>query len=118
MKDQKKEEAVAVEEEVTENSVNEIQLEMGGEIATGSFRTFFIFLDLPFHFEFRVSNAPLFNVGSSFHVKLNLRNPKDPKRIRKMDGAYLVKNRKIVYSNEIPSKQGWSQYLSLAPLPT
>ena len=109
MKDQKK------EEEEWE-AVNEVQLDLTGEVLTGNMRTFFIFLDLPLHFEFRVSNAPLFNVGSSFHVRLNLRNPKDPKRLREINGEYSVKQAKVVYSNEVPSKQGWSQYLELAPL--
>jgi hypothetical protein len=77
--------------------------------------TFLIFLDLPSHFEFRVSKMPVVPLGTIIHFKLRLRNPKDPKRLRKIDGPYSLVRKKLVYSNEISNRTGLSQYLEFSP---
>ena len=94
-------------------SVEQVVAESTVLNSTGLVRTFFIFSDLTIRYEFRVSDGPYLPTGSEICLKMNLRNPKNPSRIRKIDGVYRVEKCKIVYSNEIASKTGWSQYLDL-----
>jgi hypothetical protein len=87
--------------------------EMDCNAGLGLIRTFLIFLDLPVHFEFRSQDMPLIPEGTAIHFRLSLRNPKDPKRVRDVDGEYVVKRRKLIYTTQRPSLMGLSQYLEL-----
>jgi hypothetical protein len=75
-----------------------------------------VFLDLPVHVEFRVTDMPLLPEGTEMHVRTSLRNPKDPSRVRKVDGTYVVRRRKLLYATDRPSTMGLSQYLEIEPL--
>lgn len=83
--------------------------------SSGLVRTFLVFLDLPVHYEFRASEMPLLEEGTKIEFDLELRNPKDPKRVRKVQGEYRVQRRKLVFGTSKPSVMGLSQYLELSP---
>lgn len=98
-----------------ERSIDPVRLNFSSQ-PTNFLRTFFVFLDLPIRYEFRVQDAPYFVQGTEMRLKLDLRNPKDPSRVRKINGVYKVECCRLVYSNEVVTKTGWSQYLELRPL--
>ena len=77
-------------------------------------RTFFVFVDLPKHVEYKVQPMPLLPEGTviRFH-RISLRDPASPKRVRVVEGDHLVLHRRLVYS----STSGLLQYLELAPEP-
>jgi len=76
-------------------------------------RTYLVFQDLPVHIEYRVGDMPLIPEGTIICFKVNLKHPRDPKRIRKVDGTYKIVRRRLIYSSEKPSAQGLTQYLEL-----
>lgn len=80
----------------------------------GSVRTFFIFMDLPVHVEFRAGGLPLVPEGTVIDFDLTLRSPKDPRRTRRVQGRYEVSKRKLVYEAS-GMKQGLNQYLEFRP---
>ena len=80
-----------------------------------SVRTFAIFREIPVHFEFGLGYLPIFSKSMVIHFKLDLRNPRRPKKVRRINGPYIISDLKLVYSNEIPSRSGLSQYLELIP---
>lgn len=82
---------------------------MGAELV----RTYLVFQDLPVHIEYRVGDMPLIPEGTIICFKVNLKHPRDPKRIRKVDGTYKIVRRRLIYSSEKPSAQGLTQYLEL-----
>lgn len=77
-------------------------------------RTYLVFLDLPMHIEYRVNDMPLMPEGVVIHFKIDLRHPRNPKRIRKIDDKYKIENRRLIYSSVESGSQGISQYLELA----
>lgn len=81
----------------------------------GLIRTVLVFLDLPVHYEFRSSDMPLMPEGTKIEFDMELRNPKDPRRVRKVQGEYMVMRRKLVYETSRPSMTGLSQFLELSP---
>lgn len=82
-------------------------------VGTESVRTYLVFQDLPVHVEYKVSDMPLIPEGTLICFKMDLRHPREPKRIRKVDGTYKVVKRRLIYSLEKPSAQGLTQYLEL-----
>jgi hypothetical protein len=76
-------------------------------------KTFLIFTDLPKHIEWRVSDFPILQEGESIDFDMNLINPRDTKRTRKISGSYIISRRVLKYSTTKPS--GFSQYLELIP---
>lgn len=82
-------------------------------VESGSVRTYLVFQDLPVHVEYRIGDMPLIPEGTVICFKVNLKHPRDPKRIRKIDGSYEIVKRRLVYSLEKPGSQGLSQYLEL-----
>lgn len=76
-------------------------------------RTFLIFQDLPMHVEYRVDDMQMIPEGTEIHFKIELRHPRDPKRVRNVDGLYLVVKRRLIFSSEKSSAQGLTQYLEL-----
>lgn len=87
-------------------------MEGGAELV----RTYLVFHDLPVHVEYRVSDMPLVPEGTQIDFRIDLRHPRNPKRVRKVNGAYVVQKRYLIYSSEKPRDQGLTQYLELDPV--
>jgi hypothetical protein len=78
-------------------------------------RTFLIFLDVPKHVEYQVSDWPVMNMGQQINVKTVLRDPQNLKKSKKIDGIYIIKNVNLNYSLDRTSRSGLSQYIELEP---
>ena len=101
---------------VSESQANPVQTV--GLSSSGQIRTFCIFLDLPKHVGLRMEGIPLLNVGEVIEFDLLVKDPRDPKRTRKIDGAYYVFRRVLKYASDTrPSLMGLTQYLEWAPVP-
>lgn len=83
--------------------------------SSGLIRTFFVFLELQAHVEYRVSDLPLMPEGVLIDLSMSLRHPTNPKRARTVDGTYLIRRRKLVYTTQSPKKMGLTQYLEIEP---
>lgn len=79
-------------------------------------RTFFVFLDVPRHVEYRVDDMPLLPEGTIVEFSLNVKNPRDPTKSRDINGPYKVIRRKLKYLSDSPGRRGLSQYLEWEPL--
>lgn len=79
-------------------------------------RTFAVFKDLPIHVEYRVADMPLIPEGTQILFQTDLRYPRNPNKIRKVDGIYVVVKRKLIYSSGRLEVAGLTQYLDLEPL--
>lgn len=99
----------------TAESDSESAMALEEACGSGLVRTFLVFLDVPVHFEFR-ADMPLIPEGTEIEFRMALRNPKDPKRVRTIDGPYKVLRRKCIYSTQKSSIMGFSQYLELSPV--
>lgn len=86
------------------------------ESETGLTRTYLVFKDLPVHVEYRVEDMPVMPEGAQIDFRIDLRHPRYPKRIRKVDGAYSISKRRLIYSFENSRNQGLTQYLELDPV--
>ena len=83
-------------------------------VGPGLVRTFLVFTELPIHIEYQVSSMPLLELGQIIDLDLSLRHPKNTKKVRKIQGSYIILNRKLKYeSNGRPSRKGFSQYLEM-----
>jgi hypothetical protein len=47
---------------------------------------------------------------------LSLKNPRNLKKVRRIQGTYKVKKRKFIYSTDDPAQMGLSQYIELEPV--
>jgi hypothetical protein len=72
-------------------------------------RTVLIFTDIPSHYEYAVSDWPVLDVNDVIDLNIELRNPKDPTRFKKMDGDYMIIKKK----NKHSTSEGFIQYLEL-----
>ena len=72
-----------------------------------------VFLDLPIHYEFRVSDIPLLPEGTVIEFNLTLKDPRS-RRQREVMGPYKVVRQKLVYNTARASSSGLSQYLELS----
>lgn len=79
-------------------------------------RTFFIFLDVPRHFEFRAGSLPRLSVKDKVEFDLSLRNPRDPTKTRKISGTYEVRSIRMKYEASKAGLQGLSQYVEWIPV--
>ena len=86
-------------------------------VSDASVRTFFVFTDLPFHYEYRAQNMPLLPKGVLIEFDLDLRDPERRDLMRRVDGPYVVSATKVVYSTKRPSRMGLTQFLELSPAP-
>lgn len=75
-------------------------------------KTFLVFKDLPVHVEYRAGDCPLLKKGLQVDFQIDLRNPMNPKKIRKVDGTFVIDRVHLVYSG----KEGWAQYIELSPV--
>jgi hypothetical protein len=78
-------------------------------------RTYFIFLDVPYHYEYSVGTKPILPVGLEIEMDLRLSNPKNPARVRDVSGTYRITRRKLVYSTKRPGRMGLTQYVEFLP---
>lgn len=76
-------------------------------------RTYLVFLDLPIHYEFRVSDMPILAEGIVIEFDLSLQDPKSRKS-RRVEGPHVIARRKLVYSTSKPSNVGLTQYLEFS----
>lgn len=72
-----------------------------------------MFVELPFHLEYRAGNLPLIDQGTEIHVVADVRDPSPQGAVRKINATYFVQKRKLVYQTVRPSLMGLSQYLEL-----
>jgi hypothetical protein len=80
--------------------------------ASGSVKTFFVFMDLPKHVEYKVHPMPLVPEGTVLRIdRISLRDPSDRRRVRIVEGEYTIMNKRLVYS----TSSGLLQYLELSP---
>ena len=92
-----------------DSSVVQVQRVSPGALApVNDFATFFVFLDLPKHVEFRASSVPLLNVGDEVEFDLTIRSLKDPKRSIPISGLHRVERRFLKFGGKRP---GFSQYI-------
>ena len=77
-------------------------------------RSYFIFTDLPIHVEYAAGLLPLLNEGRVINFELSLKNPKNPKKVREVNGAYLVSKIKLTFATR-DQKLGLTQYIELTP---
>ena len=101
--------------EVAENQAKlnvskDIGLSSSSLAGVGKIRTFFIFLDLPVHYEFRVDDLPIFPEGTIVDMDLDLKDPRS-ERSRSIRGRHVVLQRKLMYTTKRCSKMGLTQYL-------
>jgi len=85
---------------------------------SSSVRTFFVFIDLPQHIEFRAGEMPLISKGTELELDMALRNPRNPKKVKRIQGVHNVVRSVLKYSSTRPPMMGLSQYLELAEGPT
>lgn len=83
---------------------------------SGSVRTFFVFLDLPTHVEYRVPDMPIMSEGTQIDVEMDVRYPRDPRKMRPLDGPYVVHRRRLIFTTKRRDAMGLSQYLELKPV--
>lgn len=74
----------------------------------GTFPTYFVFIDLPKHIEFRFQDLPILQEGLVMEFDLNIKNPKDPSRSRKIQGSHIL-NRCILKCGG--KRAGITQYI-------
>ena len=79
-------------------------------------RTVIVFTDVPKHIEFRVSDWPLLDEGVVIEMDVELKNPKDPSRVRKIQGEYVVEKKRNKHSSKSGSTNGFTQYLEMGPV--
>jgi hypothetical protein len=86
---------------------------MGNQIQEPGIRTYLVFLDLPIHYEFRVSDMPILPEGMIIEFELDLMDPKS-RRSRRVEGPHVITRRKLVYSTSRPLSTGLTQYLEFS----
>jgi len=89
---------------------------MDYSVSSGVVRTFFVFLDLPTHVEYRVPDMPILPEGTHIDVEMDVRYPRDPRKTRSLDGPYVVHRRRLIFTTKRPDAMGLSQYLELQPV--
>jgi hypothetical protein len=104
-----KPEAISVESEIHQVTTN--------STSTGLIRTYVVFLDLPKHIEYRVTDLPLLQVNDSIEFNLNLRDPRNLTKIWKVNGLYIIFKRILKYCSDNSKKSGLTQYLEFQPFP-
>ena len=69
---------------------NVSEFELSAQSGSGTFPTYFVFLDLPKHIEFRFSDLPLMKEGTKVEFDMNIRNPRDPRRTKRICGLHII----------------------------
>ena len=85
-------------------------------MSLSEFRTVLVFTDLPRHIEHQIGSWPNLQLGEEIEIDdLTIKNPKDTKRIRKLNGTYKVSNKTLKLQSK-RSPLGLIQYLELSPV--
>ena len=96
-----------------EESLESYQIDRSGALNSGV-RTFFIFTDLPQHLEYRAGEMPLIPEWQTITLDLSLRNPRNPTKVRRVQGDYQVSKQILKYSSSDRKRMGLTQYLELS----
>lgn len=80
----------------------------GSSTTNGSIKTYFVFLDLPRHVEFRVSDMPLLEEGTLMDFDLTIRSLKNPKKTIPIQGTHTLFRRVLKFGGKRP---GLAQFL-------
>lgn len=86
--------------------------------SSSSLRTYVVFLDLPKHIEYLISDIPLLRINDVVEFDLSLRDPRNTSKIWKVNGSYTVSNRILKYTTDNSKKSGFTQYLEFKPVPS
>ena len=104
-------------ESIEDSELGGCHLAFGSSVVSGgNIRTFFIFLDLPQHLEFRAGEMPIMSSGDHIELDIALKHPRNHKKMRKINGKYLINQRILKYSSGRSNLMGLSQYLELKPV--
>jgi|688.fasta_scaffold1927774_1 hypothetical protein len=76
--------------------------------SSGIFPTYFIFTDLPKHIEFRTENLPILREGMEVDFDLNIKNPRDPKKTKRIEGTHRASRIVLKYGGK---RSGFTQYV-------
>lgn len=74
----------------------------------GVFPTFFIFVDLPKHIEYRVQDMPFLKEGMLVDFDFSIKDSKNPKALKIIKGLHVLN--KIIYKYG-GKRPGFSQYV-------
>ena len=85
---------------------------MGSDVV----RTFLVFLDVPKHVEFRADGFPVLEEGSVVDFDVKVGDPLNTRKPRELKGPYRLRRRVLKFSQDRPSKAGFSQYLEFEPV--
>ena len=85
-------------------------------MSSGNVRTVFVFTDLPRHIEFRAGELPLLAEGTIVEFNIELKNPRDPKKVRRVEGRHKIVRAVLKYETERASASGLTQYLEWKPV--
>lgn len=78
---------------------------------SGCFPTYFVFTDLPKHIEFRTEDLPILKEGMEVDFELNIRNPRDPKKTKRIEGLHVITRIILKYGGK---RSGFTQYVEWA----
>lgn len=98
-----------------EDRKREVRVGGSRDESSGLIRTFYVFLNIPNHVEFRAQNMPLLSEGAVIELDISLKNPRNPQKTKRIQGPYKVEKHLLRHSDKRVSRSGVSQYLELAP---
>jgi hypothetical protein len=78
---------------------------------SGNVRTVFVFTEIPRHIEFRAGDLPILEEGTIVEMKLTIKNPRDPTKVRLVEGPHKVVRSILKYETGRASLGGLTQYL-------
>jgi hypothetical protein len=87
---------------------------VGAGAASGVVPTFFVFLDLPRHVEFRAPDGPVLAEGTEVEFELTIRSTRDPRKTIPISGTHVLHRRVLRFGGKRP---GLSQYLEWKSVP-
>lgn len=105
------------EQELEDVELEGAVMDAPSDMQNGGVRTFFVFVDLPQHIEYRAGNLPILRKGSEIEMDTSLRHPRNPKKVRRIHGVYTVVRSVLKYGTTRPSLMGLTQYLELSEGP-
>ena len=90
------------------NESRKESVRLGLHRESGVFPTYFIFVDLPKHIEFRAQDLPILKEGTQMEFDITLRNPKDHNKQKKIQGMHIISRSLLKYGGK---RSGIVQYL-------
>ena len=77
-------------------------------VAPGVFPTYFVFIDLPHHIEYRSQDLPLLNEGTVVDFDIQILSLKDRRRVTPVQGPHILTRGVLKYGGK---RHGITQYL-------